>query len=698
MEYSIKAMLAVAFVVILNIEASGQTAWYYQWGLVAGKTIDDFIAESSGERAYNSIIDLSEYNRVRTSEEYSATLFESQYIVGKLEEYGLSGINIERFGKTKVWRGVAGSLWETSPGTEKIADLTDLPFVLVPGSPNADIEADLVYIADAYSGEIDKMNLRGKIVLTSARPSSIHNMMLQQGAVGIISYYSPRPLEGSLMIPDYKGSGLSRSVTSTIPAFNLSPRDGNALYERIAHGEKIKVRATIKFRTEELDIQVSSCVIPGTDPEAGEIIISAHLFEGYGNQGANDNSSGSAVILESARVISSLISQGKISRPRRTIRFIWVPEFSGTIPWVLAHKDIVKRTLCNLNLDMVGLSLSKYKSYYILHRTTYGNAHYVNDVVENYFRYVGETNQINSVVSGSRFFKRIVAPTGTDDPFYYQIESSSGGSDHEVFNDLGVRVPGIMMITWPDPFYHTSQDRYDKCDPTQLKRAVFINSLSAYTIASAGENEAINIAGEIYGNAIRRIGYQVEKAFDEVNQTGADDLVSVLKRASGNIRGAVLGEKMTLNSILELAPGSERLEDLIGEKSRSLSVFAEAIISNLETTGQMRASDFRMERINIVQSNYERRAMNTVPEFKSDPADLGYEGLNEKLRDLPGNLKDRYSFYGIPDPFEALACINGKNSVLDIKYILDVQNKTETDLEELMNVFRLARDMGLIKF
>ena len=75
------------------------------------------------------------------------------------------------------------------------------------------------------------------------------------------------------MIPDYKGGGLSRSGTAGIFAFNLSPRDGSDLYDRLARGEKIKVRATVKFRTEELDVQVPTCVIPGTDPDAGEIIV-----------------------------------------------------------------------------------------------------------------------------------------------------------------------------------------------------------------------------------------------------------------------------------------------------------------------------------------------------------------------------------------------------------------------------------------
>jgi aminopeptidase YwaD len=284
--------------------------------------------------------------------------------------------------------------------------MNDMPFLLMSGSRNTDIEAELVYIGDAFNGELDKLDLTGKIVLTSARAGGLLNTILQKGAVGIISYYSSRPYENPVMMPE--GGINSRSGQTQIFGFNLPPRDGIVLRDRLLQGEKIKVHAVVKIRTEELDIQVPTCVIPGTDPASGEIIISAHLFEGYGVQGANDNISGAAAILETARLINKLISDGKILRPERSIRFIWIPEFSGTIPWVQAHKDIMKRTLCNLNLDMVGLSLSKYKSSFILHRTPYGNAHFLNDVLENYYRYVGETNQVNSVVSGTKFFKRIL--------------------------------------------------------------------------------------------------------------------------------------------------------------------------------------------------------------------------------------------------------------------------------------------------
>jgi hypothetical protein len=698
MRNSISRYIVVLIVLLSPKTVNCQNAWYYQWGLLPDNMIDYFIGEASGERAYNHIIELSEYNRQRNASEITGTLMESQYVVDKLKEYGLSGINIERLGKTNSWHGIVGTLWEVSPRYEKLADMADLPFLVIPGSSLTDMEADLVFIGDANNGELDKMEIKGKVVLTSARPGSVLNMVMQKGAIGIVSYYSPRPLEGALMIPDMKGGRFSRGDQANMFGFSLSPRDGTVLRDRLMSGEKIRIHATIKFRTEEIDIQVPTCIIPGTKPEMGEVIISAHLFEGYGTQGANDNISGSAAILETARMINKLISDGRINRPKRSIRFIWAPEYSGTIPWVKEHKDIMKKTLCNLNLDMVGLSMSKFKSSFILHRTPYGNASFVNDVVENYYRYVGETNQVNSVVSGTRFFKRIVSPSGTDDPFNYQIESTSGGSDHDVFNDWGVQVPGILMIDWPDPFYHTSQDRVDKCDPTQLKRVAFIAAISAYTIASADEDQAIDIAGEVYGNATRRLGYQVTKSFDEVNKTGADKLLAVIKRASGNIRGVALGEERTLKSVLELAPASARLKDLLDQQSKSLKDFAEVQIANLIKTAGYRADDFGMAKLNIVLTNDEKRASAIVPSLIIDPRDLGYEGYNQKLDNLSQEIKTKYMATGIADRLEAAKLINGKNNLLEIKYLIDCQNKNESSLTGLENYLNLLKEAGIIKF
>jgi hypothetical protein len=171
----------------------------------------------------------------------------------------------------------------------------------------------------------------------------------------------------------------------------------------------------------------------------------------------------------------------------------------------------MEKTLCNINMDMVGEWLTKCQAHMCLMRTTYGNPHYINDVMENCYRYVGEGNRerIQNRSTSYPVPQRIVAPFGADEPFYYSIETHYGASDHEVFNDWGVGVPGVMMIAWPDPWYHLSGDLADKSDPTQLKRTVVIGAAAAYTVASADDNLAVRIAAETASNATRRLGHQL---------------------------------------------------------------------------------------------------------------------------------------------------------------------------------------------
>ena len=89
----------------------------------------------------------------------------------------------------------------------------------------------------------------------------------------------------------------------------------------------------------------------------------------------------------------------------------------------------MEKTLCNINLDMVGRWLSKNQSFMCLMRTTYGNPHYINDVMENYYRFVGEGNR-ERIQNRSNFYPvphRIVAPTGADEPFLLQHRDALRG-------------------------------------------------------------------------------------------------------------------------------------------------------------------------------------------------------------------------------------------------------------------------------
>jgi hypothetical protein len=477
----------------------------------------------------------------------------------------------------------------------------------------------------------------------------------------------------------------------------MPPREGYLLRDRLMRGEKIRVHALVEATMENVDLQVPTCVIEGTDPNAGEVIFSAHIFEGLVKQGANDNYSGSAALLEMARMLNTMFNDGRLERPARSIRFIWIPEFSGTGPWVNAHPEIIEKTLCNINLDMVGILLSQSQSFFNLERTTFGNPHYINDVMENYYRYVGETNRNSLVLSGgSDYLNRIVAPSGSDEPFYYAIESHYGASDHEVFNDWAIGVPGIMMITWPDLYYHTSQDLANKLDPTQLKRCCVIGAAGAYTIASADPEMARKIAGETAANAIRRLGHQQARALDELSKANAEQFANIYKKVRGYVEGTLLNEIETIETTLELAPGNAELKATVAQHHTQLGKIAEAQLAMLDQEMKISAARLGVPVVNLKPTSVEKQAIAMVPNVTDKVKEAGYGGYR-KLMPQMTREQMMLSYRQIASTTEVERLCNGKHNALQIKQMLDTQFARESSLEAIMEYIGLLKEAGLVK-
>jgi hypothetical protein len=397
-------------------------------------------------------------------------------------------------------------------------------------------------------------------------------------------------------------------------------------------------------------------------------------------------------------MLNSMINEKRIERPKRTIRFIWVPEFSGTGPWVNENKELMKKTLCNINLDMVGLNLKESQSFFCLHRTTYGNPHYLNDVMENYYHFTGLGNRAGLAVSGrAGFVRRIVAMTGTDDPFYYAIDDHYGSSDHEVFNDWGVQVPGIMMITWPDFFYHTSQDLADKCDPTQLKRVCFIGAAAAYTIAGADEAMAAKIAGEVAGNASVRIGKQLTRAIDELGNASEQNFADIYRKTRGYIEAAVINEKATLASTSELVPGSGSFSQYIEEMMESVDAAGAAALTAFDSYTSYSAGKSGMAKPQIKLTALETRASKIIPRATPLVTENGYRGYAAILTKLDPKVREKYPVKSAAlDTQELGRLCNGKNSALDIKKLLDSQKRWEAELQDVINYIFILREAGLV--
>jgi aminopeptidase YwaD len=669
--------------------------------LIQGNIIDEIIGEASGEKAMQHIYALAAYNHDRLPEEFSGPFNETKYVYGKLKEYGLEDVVTDTYPGGTAWDAARGEIWEVSPGRSKIADYSDLTAMLAQGSTNTDVTAELVWIGEGRQSDVDATSVEGKIAVTSGSISAVYSLVIPKGALGVISYESPHPLATPFAIPFHTSNFRISGSGQTTPAkfgFFLPPREGVVLRDRLLSREKITVRVIVEAQNRDYKIEVTSCAIRGTDPAAGEVIFSAHLFDGWVKMGANDNLSGCAAIMEIARMFVRMIKEGRLERPKRTIRFIWAPEIIGTAPWVRQHREIMKNALCNINLDMVGLWLSKYQSLLYMHRTTYGNPHYINDVMEHYYDFVGLGNRIGLGLGGNS--KRIVAPTGSDDPFYYAIADHTGGSDHEVFNDWGVRVPGVMMLTWPDPYYHTSQDNADKCDPTEMKRVCVIGAAAAYTIAWADEAMAMKIAGEVAGNASGRIGKQAARATLELGKAKREEFETVYKKTKGYIEAASINEKATVASASELVSSSSSFTAFINKLVASVDATSKAALAGFESYADIKARDAGLTGISFRPSQLESKAAGIVPKTTSLVAEGSYQGYMERITKVDPKIKEKYPVKtrGM-DTQEIGRLCNGRNTVLDIKKILDAQmNQGESDLQNVINYVYLLREAGLVTF
>ncbi|MGB9907485.1 MAG: M28 family peptidase, partial [Candidatus Saccharicenans sp.] len=473
-------------------------------------------------------------------------------------------------------------------------------------------------------------------------------------------------------------------------AFMVSERTYFDLKMALERKTKIVVKARVKTQQVPYKEEMAVGLIKGTDKAAEELVLTAHLFEGFAKQGANDDASGCVAILEAGRVIKKMIADGTIPPLRRSVRFLFVPEISGTRAYLQKYPDIARRFFANLNEDMVGEALVKNLSAFRLETTPYSLPTYLNDVVASFVDWMGVSQRLSQDLGWKDY--AVLSPGGSRDPFYYTIDRFSGGSDHIVFIDGSVKVPAVMFICWPDMWYHTSGDLPDKSDSTQLKRVVTLTVASALFLANAGPEEAGAILNEVSSRGLGRLGEEKGRAVEMLFKAEANNLSLARKEAINIVQQAILREKEALASARFFAGSGREFATLLEAKLKSLDQMQAAWLAELETIYRQVGLRLKVKPEKLVLTSDEVRLSKIVPVRKPAASEGEPWAVMMRLREM--NLQLSPLIYRAE--FELRNFIDGKKSILEIRNAVSAEYEP-LPLLDVEKYFQALEKAGMIE-
>jgi hypothetical protein len=570
------------------------------------------INEVSGERAMHHVLELVPYQRVRPAEEYSGPYRESRVMAAFAKEYGFSNVSIEVFqqGGT-AWQPEQGELWMTTPKNVKLFDIHDLALSLASLNANGDIAAELVDVGAGRAADFEGKNVTGKFVLSSGSTNATYAQAIQRGAIGVLGV-SAIGFQRAIDYPNQIVSSTVNAQPNTV-AWSVTPEVHHNLQAMIGRGDRITIRSITKSVQVPAKAEYVHAEIPGDGSTTQEVAISGHLYEGVIKQGANDDNSGCALTLEIGRAYIKLIREGKLPRPKRTINFQWVPEISGTNAYLTAHPEKAKAIIGTLNFDMEAIRVSESRSYWVLQRTPDTFPSYLNDIAQSMMEYIADISRerVRFRRSGYAPTQPVESPRGSKDAFYIKIDKHYGSSDHVTYMQHGI--PAVMFITWPDMWYHSSEDTPDKQDATQYKRAAAVGLGGLAVIATGTDEVAARVVSDNLGRGLARMGESHTKGLGYLADA-APTLVEAYKEARNAIRHQADVEKAVVRSASVLWTNVEDGRKKVAAFEPLIDQRAVALLNEVKAAYQLQALQRSVPATEPVVTAEEKEAANLLVE------------------------------------------------------------------------------------
>jgi len=406
----------------------------------------------SPERVLKEISEIAEFHRIQGSKELVESV---EMIKETLDGLGVENRLLRSTYDGKTWHGTLASpiAWNPVRGElsygERRLTTEESPLLIMAHSPDGEARGELLPV---FRDE-DWEKAEGKIVLVSRNWRDAYKRANEAGAKAFIAYR-----EGTSGYP-YIGLFLTKEDDwAEIPALAVPESVAKDMVSKALKGG-LEVSVSVQVETPERE---DLPMLYATVGEAPYIVFSAHIC--HPKPGANDNASGSAMLIELARKLSEAYNDSF----RFGFAFLWIPEYHGTQAF---FERVKGEFYANVNLDMVAGSPDRSGSTLMLVRTPFSRFSVVSGLLEHF---IGLTNRRGKSFSGSEL------PAMAFKAYPYEM-----GSDHDIFNFFNI--PGTMPITWPDRVYHSSEDTVEKVSLETI--AIIGNAVLATTLTLAKEDK-----------------------------------------------------------------------------------------------------------------------------------------------------------------------------------------------------------------
>ena len=696
------------------------------------KILEKLEREASGVNAKNIVTKITGYHRIQASPGFREAAI---YCKEWFEENGFDSVEIVEFpgdGRQVYWSYRMPEAWAASDAELRIISpkkfrkiicrFRDVPLSLIQRSaptPPEGVDAEVVVLEDGTE-EIDyrRKDVKDKIVLTSGDLELVKAMAVDKhGAIGIITDRMPEfpPVCHRMDLADalcYTSFWWRRGEKKCF-GFVVSPKEGERLRnilkglerkrrlrEKLDEDEKegLRVHAKVDAKSYNGTCEDVTTVVKGKELSE-EVLVVAHLCHPLPS--ANDNASGCAAAMESARCLNKLISDGELPRPRRTIRFLLVPEMTGTYAYLATHEEKIPNIIAGVNLDMVGHDQDVTKGPLLVEKTPEANPSYVNYLMAIIMKDLAKDGEN-------------LGGTGEYALFKWAVTTYSGGSDHYILSDPSVGIPTPMIIHWPDLYYHTSQDTIDKVSAEELKRVVVMTSTYAYFLANAGYEECLWLANNVAAEAKKRILNTIQdrlsqlmgekKEKKEKKSKKPQRIVKSFRELEESVSYVLNRELGAVWSLDKIVPKEAKNEfevyirgletDVKLLAKRELERTRQAVETYCKAKGYGKLSVFRKPRM----KKEEKMAATILPRrIYRGPISmaLALEKMTDEERVAYRKmmLKKR-KFWSTLDL--AVYWIDGVKSLLDISRLVK-QEAGKVDLEFLIEYFKVIEKYGLVE-